>query len=244
MVDRSVIGIAGNETHTSKGQVRCDIPYAYVRAVEDAGGTPLVLPQLRNLEALEEQLQKVQGLVLPGGGDVHPLLWGAEPERNLGATFPFLDRFQIALARKALEKKMPLLGICKGLQVLNVALEGTLLQDLSSCPEVTLQHTQSAPICYASHSVILEKGSLLEHLWGERIEVNSFHHQAVREPGKGLSVAARSPDGVIEALEMKDRPFVLGVQWHPEGMVPEDEKMYLLFRRFVKACEAFAKEGR
>ncbi len=242
MSKRAIVGIGGNETHTSKGQIRCDMPYAYVRAVEDAGGIPLVLPQLRNLEALEEQLRRVHGVLLPGGGDVHPLLWGAEPERGLGDTFPFLDRFQIALTRKALERDLPLLGICRGVQVLNVALGGTLVQDLRTSSEAWMQHTQSAGISYASHSVILEEGSLLRSLWGERVEVNSFHHQAVLKPGEGLSVAARSPDGVIEALEGKDSPFVVGVQWHPEGMVPEDEGMALLFRRFVEACEAFAEK--
>jgi len=236
-----LIGIGGNETRSPKGQIRCDLPYAYVKAVEEAGGIPLVLSQLRHLEGVEEQLKRVDGVLLPGGGDVHPLLWGEEPERGLKETFPFLDRFQIALARKALERKMPLLGICKGIQVLNVALGGTLIQDLSSCSWVALQHTQETAARYASHSVALEEGSLLSGLWGNRVEVNSFHHQAVREPGKGLVITGRSPDGVIEALEMKDVPFVVGVQWHPEEMVEEHEEMRLLFRRFVEEAILFSR---
>ncbi len=242
MAKRIIIGIAGNETHTPKGQIRCDIPYDYVRAVENAGGIPLVLPQMKDLEneALDEQLQRVHGVILPGGGDVAPLLWGEEPEPGLGETFPFLDGFQMALTRRALERKIPLLGICKGLQILNVAQGGTLVQDLASFG-ATVQHTQRASIGYASHSVILEEGSLLQSLWGERVEVNSFHHQAVREPGEGLRITARSVDGVIEALEMPDRAFVVGVQWHPEGMVPGNEKMEKLFRCFMEACETFAR---
>jgi putative glutamine amidotransferase len=242
MVKRSVIGIAGNETHTPRGQIRCDIPYDYVRAVEEAGGIPLVLPQMKNLEteALDEQLQRVHGVILPGGGDVAPLLWGEESEPGLGETFPFLDSFQMALTRRALEKNMPLLGICKGLQILNVVQGGTLVQDLAAFG-AAVQHTQRASIGYPSHSVILQEGSLLRSLWGERVEVNSFHHQAVREPGRELRVTARSADGVIEALEMPDRAFVVGVQWHPEGMVPQNEKMGLLFRSFIEACGIFAR---
>ena len=242
MSRRGIIGIAGNETHTPKGQVRCDIPYDYVRAVEEAGGIPLVLPQMKNIEteALDEQLRGVHGVILPGGGDVAPLLWGEEPEPGLGEIFPFLDSFQMALTRRALERNLPLLGICKGLQILNVVQGGTLVQDLASFG-ATVQHTQRAPIGCPSHSVILQEGSLLRSLWGERVEVNSFHHQAVREPGRDLRVVARSVDGVIEALEMPGRAFVVGVQWHPEGMVPQNEKMSLLFHRLVEEGISFSQ---
>ncbi len=232
MITKSVrVGIGGNETHTTNGQVHCDIPYAYVQAVENAGGVPLVLAQTAKLELIEAQLDTVEGVLLPGGADVHPLLWGAEPEENLEETLPFLDRYQMQLARKAIERGMPLLGICRGCQILNVALGGTLIQHIQgNC----LQHRQKSVYKEPAHWVTLEQGSLLHNLWGPKVAVNTLHHQAVKEPGRGLTVVGRASDGIAEALEMNDKPFVVGVQWHPEGMVPEDSRMVQLFEKFME----------
>ena len=211
----------------------------YARAVEAAGGLPVVLPPI-DPGAVDALLGRLSGLCLPGGPDLHPQWYGDAPHPELGPTEPELDAFELALARRADALGMPILAICRGAQLLNVARGGTLHQHLPGRPvPLEVAHRQAEPPERASHPVEVEGGSLLA-LWSGagRLEVTSFLLQAVRRLGADLRAVAWAPDGVVEAIEAPDRPFMLGVQWHAEGLVgrPEQEA---LFRAFVEAARAY-----
>ena len=199
----------------------------YLKAIEAAGGMPVVLPPLGDADAL---LDRLDGICLSGGPDLDPEAYGA-PDRHveLGPTEPDLDAFELALARAADERGTPLLGICRGAQALNVARGGTLHQHVAG-------HRQTEPATAATHGVHVLEGSLLATLVGVRpLRVNSFHHQSVADLGDGLRAVARAADGTIEAVEAPGPRFVLGVQWHAEGLVSEPRQR-ALFEALVAAC--------
>jgi putative glutamine amidotransferase len=211
----------------------------YARAIEAAGGLPVVLAPI-DPGGVDALLGRLSGLCLPGGPDLHPQWYGDAPHPELGPTEPELDAFELALARRADALGMPILAICRGAQLLNVARGGTLHQHLPGRPvPLEVAHRQAGPPERSTHPVEVERGSLLA-LWTGmgRLEVNSFHHQAVRRLGSDLRAVAWAPDGVVEAIEAPDRPFVLGVQWHAEGIAgrPEQEA---LFTAFVEAAAAY-----
>lgn len=211
----------------------------YSHAVLAAGGAPLLIPTPQSRESLERILDGLAGVILSGGPDVHPGRYGEEPAAGLGEIDEALDRMEIALARLAAERGVPLLGICRGVQVLNVALGGSLYQDIASQVPQAICHTPKADKSVLTHTVQIERGSLLARILGKReIRVNGKHHQAVRDVGSGLRPVARARDGVIEALEHPGKPFVLGVQWHPEGTFREDPFSLKLFRALVQAARA------
>jgi putative glutamine amidotransferase len=196
----------------------------YLQRVERAGAVPVVLPPcVSDLEAL---MARLDGVCLSGGPDLDPQAYGArERHAELGPTEPSLDAFELDLARAALERGMPLLGICRGSQALNVACGGTLHQHLSG-------HRQVEPGCQATHEVEVLEGTRLAGLIGAGAHaVNSFHHQAVDELGRGLRVAARAADGTVEAIEARSGGFAVGVQWHAETLA--DAR---LFEALVSAC--------
>jgi putative glutamine amidotransferase len=206
----------------------------YLRGLEAAGGLPLVMPPLEE-EAIEALLDRVDGICLSGGPDLDPGGYGAEPHPALGPTEPDLDRFELAVARRADAREMPILAICRGTQALNVVRGGALHQHL---PEISseIAHRQQLPGDQTSHPVEIDPESGLAAVLGERkIEVNSFHHQAIDRLGEGLRVSARAPDGTIEAVEDPDRPFLVGVQWHAETLLHRPYET-ALFRSFVDAC--------
>jgi putative glutamine amidotransferase len=212
----------------------------YLRGLEAAGGMPVVMPPLSE-DAIESLLDRFDGICLSGGPDLDPGGYGAEPHPALGPTEPELDRFELAVARRADAREMPLLAICRGTQALNVVRGGILHQHL---PEISteISHRQRAPGEETSHPVEIEAGSRLAAALGDgssevdgELDVNSFHHQAIDRLGVGLRVSARAPDGTIEAVEDPDRPFLIGVQWHAETLVHRSYEA-ALFRRFVEAC--------
>jgi putative glutamine amidotransferase len=183
---------------------------------------------------VDTYLSRLSGVLLPGGGDIDPALFGEAPHPNLGVVQPERDSFELALCRAALQRGMPVLGICRGAQVLNVALGGTLIQDIPAETASPLNH-RSNDETELRHEIDVEPGTLLARIIGEgRHPVNSQHHQSVRVPAPGLIVSAGSPkDGIIEAVEYRDARFVLGLQFHPECL-PD---LYLgIFREFVRAC--------
>jgi putative glutamine amidotransferase len=227
-MERPVIGICGAVQRAQWGPWDTDVvlmPWSYVRATQAAGGLPVVLPP-DDAAALDpdQLLDRVDALVLAGGVDVDPGSYGAPPHPEVTGTVPERDRFELALAHRALERELPLLGICRGMQVLNVARGGTLVQHL---PEVVgHEDHRHTPGEFSDHDVRLEPGSLAARAaGGERIAVKSHHHQALGELGEGLEATGWSlPDDVVEAVEDRDRPFVLGVLWHPE----QDESSRLI----------------
>lgn len=223
------IGITVNRSY---GRRRLWLPLAYTRRLEEAGALPLLLPPMEP-PAAQDLASSLDGLMLSGGGDLSPLYYGEEPVPGLGEVDPGRDAWEFALVRAVLLQGLPLLGICRGLQVMNAALGGSLVQHLGATD--CLQHRQKAPRSCSSHSVeILPRTRLSRILGAGFIAVNSFHHQAASRIAPGLRKAAVAPDGVVEALESIDDRFLVAVQWHPESLQhPASE---LLFSAFVTAA--------
>ncbi len=211
----------------------------YSRAVLQSGGAPVLVPVAQNPESLKTILDHADGLLLTGGPDVHPRFYGEEPLPGLGDLDEELDRTELDLTRAALDRDLPLLAVCRGIQVLNVALGGTLVQDIATQVEGAINHVQLAPKNVTTHTVRLEPGSMISSILKRRtLQVNGRHHQAVKQVAPGLGVSASAPDGVIEAVEMSESRFVLGVQWHPEGTWRTDAPSKKLFQALVGAAAA------
>lgn len=207
---------------------------AYIQAIHRAGGLPLILPLVKSHTSIREFVSFCDGFLLCGGDDITPLLFGKEPLPGLGSTHLTLDLFQIRCTKEILASKKPLLAICRGMQVLNVACHGTILQDLSLSPEPVILHMQrSLSRRDVSHKVVFRPHTRLYRLFGSFCYTNSFHHQSVDEPGHGLIIAGTTGDGIVEAIEMPSHPFVVGVQWHPEHMISQPSNMKLLFHSFI-----------
>jgi putative glutamine amidotransferase len=207
----------------------------YLKAIEAAGGLPMVMPPLAE-DAIEPLLDRLDGICLSGGPDLDPALYKAAPHPELGPIEPELDRFELAVAARADAREMPILAICRGTQALNIVRGGALHQHL---PDLSTEvaHRQTNPGTEPSHPVEVDPDSQLAAALGE-IEVddvNSFHHQAIDRLGDGLRVGARAPDGTVEAIEDPSRRFLIGVQWHAETLVHREAEAEL-FRRFVAAC--------
>ena len=214
---------------------------SYVRAVIAAGGTPLLIPSDGDNGLAAEYLTLLHGLLVPGGEDVTPALYGEDPLRQVTFMNEDKDRMELALIRGAVERGMPVFGICRGIQLLNVCFGGTLYQDLPAQYPGVLGHAQDMAIRgQLTHRVTLEPDSLLEKLLGgEPLSVNSYHHQAVRTPAPGFTVAARAADGVIEGVEDLKRNLY-AVQWHPEDLVESHPRFRPLFRHLVERAEQYA----
>ncbi len=214
----------------------------YSRAVLHCGGAPVLIPVAQDRRTLSAILERLDGVILTGGPDVHPRWYGEEPLPQLGDLDEALDRLELDVARAVLERDLPLFAVCRGTQVLNVALGGTLIQDIASQVEGAIQHVQPAAKNVTTHQVRLAPGSMLSTVLKRRtIWVNGRHHQAVKDTAPGLEVAARARDGLVEAVEHPDRRFALGVQWHPEGTWETDAHSKKLFRALVQAAGAARK---
>jgi putative glutamine amidotransferase len=213
---------------------------AYVHAVENAGGVPVLIPILDDLTGLRALLPRLDGLLLSGGFDIQPQLYGEEPHPLLGDVVPELDALELALARWAIEEDMPTLGICRGLQMINTALGGTLYQDLGDQYASSVFHPNwDKPRNTLSHRIYVEEGSLMEQVLGSReVWVNSLHHQAVKLSGNGVYSSGHAEDGVVELLEVPNQRFMLAVQGHPEELYQDNPAWARLFRAFIEACAA------
>lgn len=224
-----VIGITGNFNEGN-----CAVADGYIRSVLAAGGTPLIIPPYEENNALLSTLERIDGLLLTGGGDINPLFLGEEPVKELSGINHRRDKQELVLTRLAANRQIPVLGICRGIQIMTAALGGMLYQDIhSQHPTPCIKHSQELDRSYPSHTVEVKPESLLGHIFNgkERLNVNSFHHQAVKEPAPGFKVSAQSSDGIIEAVESTEYKSMLGVQWHPECMILcGDESMLPLFR--------------
>jgi len=218
---------------------------SYLDAVKLNGGLPLPIPILDDPEHMETYLDMCDGLLLPGGWDVDPALFGEDPHRKLGVVQPDIDRYEIELLQLAFKKKMPILGICRGEQVINVAKGGTLFQDIHEQSESeTLLHQQTYRGSIGIHRITVEEGSLLSEILGStEARTNSMHHQAVKDCGEGLVVTARTSDGIVEAIESTDRT-IIGVQWHPELLIHTQEEMNGLFNYFIHEMAMEYRRGK
>ncbi len=239
-----IIGITGwRHVTTSKlpGQPLQGVVLSddYARGVEQAGGLPLVIPYLENKDTIQTLADTLDGLLLSGGNDVDPLWYGGEPKIGLGQVSPERDELEIALLRAMYAKSKPILGICRGMQVINAAFGGTLYQDLRREWSGTIQHSQQSPRNHTSHTIYIQPGSQLHSLLGnqDQIRTNSFHHQAVDKLAQGLTAVAWDDEGLTEAMESEDGSFLLAVQWHPENLWKDNPKFLGIFKGLVEATK-------
>ncbi len=211
----------------------------YFRAVKEAGGVPLLLPLENDPRDTEEILERFDGFLYPGGPDINPLLFGEEVLPECGNIIPERDRLELSLLPAILRSKRPVFGICRGIQSMNVALGGTLYQDIPVQLEGNLRvgHYQQAGDTVLTHRVAVKRGTLLyDIVKKDTLEVNSFHHQACRRLGRGLVENAQASDAVVEAVSLENYDFFLGVQWHPEHLYAVSDDMARIWRAFVGAC--------
>ena len=242
IMNKPIIGI--NSTRVIKHET----PYShsvieslsndYVESIIKAGGIPVILPILSDEESIRRQIELIDGVLLSGGLDINPLVYNEEPSPKLGYIFPDKDAFDLLIVKIACELKKPILAICRGHQILNVAFGGTLYQDLSDMEGSYIKHQQQTKDGAASHTIDIIDGSILHNILGSSIITNSFHHQAIKDLAPGFKVSAYSKDNVIEAIEKCNENFVIGVQFHPEIMATyNDDNMLKLFQSFIVASQ-------
>jgi len=235
---KPVIGILGLTRRTDPGIFvsgeHVFTGSASVRAVQMNGGVPVVIPAAMVAEDVEAAVSFCDGILFPGGEDMTPWHYGEEPLPEIGIFRPEIDDAWLKAGRYALERKLPMLGICKGHQTLNVLMGGSLYQDLSHYEGKVIQHLQKYDRTYLTHHVEVEEGTRLAAVFGAgKLKTNSMHHQAVKALGKGLKVTARAEDGIIEGIE-DEEGLILGVQWHPEDLVDSAPVMNKLFADLVE----------
>ncbi len=210
----------------------------YIIALEAAGAAPVLLPLALGEDTLMSIFERLDGLFLAGGGDVNPNRYGVTPHEKTHDIDDLRDFTELRMAQWALDRDLPLLGVCRGIQTMNVAAGGTLLQDVIDLVPQAIRHQYAPekPRSFVAHDLMTVSDTRLAAILGPEARVNSFHHQAVERPGAGYVVSALAPDGVIEALEGRGQRFTIGVQWHPEGLIESDPSMLRLFQTFVHAA--------
>ena len=213
---------------------------AYVHAIEHAGGIPMLIPMLHDMSLLEALLMRLDGIIFSGGVDIQPRYYQEEKQPWLKEVDERLDEMEMHLMRQALQKDMPILGICRGMQLLNVALGGTLYQDITTEFPGSMEHCRRELSRNALiHNVRIAEGSRMEQVLGtNEIWSNSLHHQAIKAPGKGVFISGRAEDGIAELLEVPNSRFVLGIQGHPEEMYMTEPVYASLFQALVEACSS------
>jgi len=228
-----IIGISG--THTSEGATL--VSSTYIKSVLRAGGVPVALPINNNPDVLKKMIASIDALLMTGGEDVDPMRYSEEHLPNLETIDPDRDNFDIILVKLAVERGIPILGICRGHQLINVVFGGTLYQDIPSQvkTEKLLKHRQQAPPWYGTHRVELEVNSVLAKVLGKTsVMTNSYHHQAVKDVAPGFVVTGKTSDGVVEAMEMKGNPRIFSVQFHPENAVSQGfDELLPIFTYFI-----------
>jgi len=211
---------------------------AYARAVAKAGGIPVLIPSMpESPELLKEAASRIQGLLLPGSRDMDPGFYHEEPHPELRPMSIERTESEFIVLRESCERKIPVLGICGGMQLLNVFLGGSLYQDITSFLPDALPHEKGAV-----HDIVIEDDTLLGGILGaEKLAVKSYHHQAVKDIGRGLRVSATAPDGIVEGIESREASYILGIQWHPER--EDSESADRIFKSFVEECSQEVRNG-
>ena len=233
---KPLIGIVSASSYTKHGWNFLRAYVANVDAIERVGGIPVLIPSTLAEDTLRDLYDRLDGVLLPGGGDMVPRFYNQDEQTEIKAPDPDRDQTEITLARWAVDEGRPVFGICRGHQVMNVALGGTLIQDIPTFFESDLQHdiTDGMPRDERLHTVSVDADSMLARiLGGTKFPVNSLHHQAIENVSPRLKVTAHAPDGMIEGTEVPGHPHAVTVQWHPEDLIA-DEPMLNLFRSFVE----------
>jgi putative glutamine amidotransferase len=215
---------------------------SYTQAVEAAGGVAVLIPLVQDVTTLDALIDRLDGILFPGGKDIAPSCYGEQPHPLLGAVDPHQDEVELALAHLGIERDLPTLGICRGMQLLNVALGGSLYQDICSQVRDSFKHCHDdQPRSQLIHNVQIERGSRMEHiLGGGEVWANSLHHQSVKQPGEGVIISGRAEDGIAELLEVPNHQFLVAAQCHPEEIYTRETVWSRLFTAFISACEAGA----
>ncbi|MCL7748735.1 gamma-glutamyl-gamma-aminobutyrate hydrolase family protein [Halalkalibacter alkaliphilus] len=233
---KPIIGITS--TVVNHNQIRSiNLHEKFIRAVIDGGGVPIVIP-IGTVELAEEWVSVCDGIILSNGEDIDPHSYGAAPDPKIQKTYGRRDQLEIEIVRQALKHNRPILGICRGITMLNVALGGTVIQDIEKFNPTAMNHYQQAERSEPTHEVsISESSRLYKMINTKNIRVNSMHHQSIDQLSTDLTQVAMSADGVIEAVEgVRKHPLLLGIQWHPEEMATEDVRMQQIFTDFIAEC--------
>lgn len=236
-VTADLSGVPAKGTHAAQ-EIALFLPQRYCRAIQEVGGIPLILPPIASRNGLRRILQGLDAILISGGNfDIHPSYYGEKPIRALGLIKEERTEFELELVDLALKQNLPLLGICGGAQAINVALGGSLYQDIATQVPNATKHEQGAKSDKGGHPIRIHPGTRLRQIvQRQTMEVNTTHHQAVRKVGKGLAINATAEDGLIEGLESSNHPFVLGVQWHPEILAHKDPPERKIFSSFIAAA--------
>jgi len=238
---KPIIGIAISNRVKSK-KIYSVINNDYIKAVQKAGGIPILIPFSNNMENIKEYTDKIQGIIFTGGEDISPLVYNEDPLKEVECIIEERDRFELELFKEVYEKQIPILAICRGLQLINIALGGNLYQDINyqipnsygHAPKNTSRHN-------LYHSVKIKKDSKLFDIFKtEDLKVNSFHHQSIKKLGNDLKITALSNDGIIEAIESTNEKFLVAVQWHPENLVEHHTEFLKFFEALI--CKALSKK--
>lgn len=238
---KPVIGISGSIMKDSSGDFagyeRAYVNNDYIESVVRAGGIPYIIPLVENEEVIKEQAKFIDGLIMSGGQDVNPILFNEEPCKELGEILPKRDKFDICLIKEVANLKKPILGICRGEQIMNVAFGGSLFQDLKFSEGSYIKHNQKKLPNFATHSVKIIEGSKLYEILGGETLINSFHHLSVKEVAPGFKIVGYAKDGIVEAIEKDGENFIVGVQWHPEMLSKDYENMAKIFEVLVEKAK-------
>ncbi|MFU0832503.1 MAG: hypothetical protein ACFWUC_06125 [Oscillospiraceae bacterium] len=240
-MSKPVIGIVSSlqssDPNLNKIKKVVSVNNSYVLSILYAGGLPLILPPADSDETIIDMVKKVDGLLVTGGNDLQPQLYGEEPGWGQGSFSPERDRLDLVSIQAAHTQNKPIFGICRGIQSINVAFGGTLYQDIRREETCTVNHYQDSESSCPSHTVEVCKDSILYPILGQSVMTNSFHHQAVKKVADGFLIGAVAKDGIVEEIESTQGPLILGIQWHPELMASSgDPIMQKVFNMFVKLC--------
>jgi putative glutamine amidotransferase len=231
---KPIIGLALSNRVKSK-KAYSVINNDYIKAVQKAGGTPILIPFSDNIENIKVYIDKIQGIIFTGGEDISPLFYNEEPRKEVQCIIEERDKFELELFKEVYTKNIPILGICRGLQLINIALGGNLYQDINFQIPNSYGHAPRQTLrSNLYHSVKIEKSSRLFDIFKtEDLKVNSFHHQSVKKLGENLKISAVSNDNIVEGIESTNDKFLLAVQWHPENLIENHPEFLKLFQTFI-----------
>lgn len=245
---KPLIGITASMTWENEGDAftgykRNYLSFDYSEAIIASGGIPIILPVMEEADTIKQMVGHLDGLLLSGGVDLSPVLFGDEPRKNLGLTLMQRDESERLILKEAVARKIPILGICRGFQLLNCYFGGNLYQDLSESKDLNIKHDFNGLPSDLAHSIEMEEGSLIHKLLGKNTLVNSFHHQTLKHLAPNFKVTAWAKDGVPEAIEnLEGEQFIFAVQFHPEMMFKKHPYILPIFSHFIQEAEKFSQE--